>query len=60
MVNNRRSLRVSYEIHGRIKRMAVLNDVKMYLFATRLLTRMFTDHKDEVKQILKELKMSAS
>lgn len=40
-----------------MKRIAVNNEIKLYVLANEILERMLTEHKNEVEEIVKEIKI---
>ena len=60
MADNKKPVTLSKELHSQLKRKAVVNDIKLYLLVEELLQRMLTEHKEEVEEIIKELKILKS
>ena len=58
MNNNKyKAIQVQKELHNKIAVQAKFNEIKMKVLASKLLACMFDRHNDEVKQIIKELKV---
>lgn len=52
-----RPLQVGREVHKEIANRCRWHEIKMKDLATAMLHKMFTDHKDEIEEIIKDLKM---
>jgi len=58
-MENRRykAVQIYKQVHAKLASIAKLHDVRIKVFASELLLKMLTEHKDEVETIMKEIKM---
>lgn len=56
--NSYSAIQIRKELHAKIRRLAVLNDIKIKVLASELLARMLTENGKVVEQIIKELKIT--
>jgi len=61
MVNtNFRTVQIYNELHNKISVMASFNEVTMKILASEIIARMLESHKDEIDEIIKEIKITKS
>lgn len=59
MTNNTKfkPVQIYKELHNKIGVLAKLNDVTMKVLTSKIIDRMFEMHKDEIDQIIKEIRI---
>lgn len=58
MTNNKiKTVYIYKELHNKISVMASLNEITMKVLTSKIIARMFENHPDEIKEIIKEIKM---
>ena len=55
--NSYRTIQIRKELHNKIRRLAILNDLKMKIVGSEIIARMLTEHDKEVEEIIKELRI---
>ena len=55
--NEFKAIQVEKELHRKIAVQAKFNEIKMKTLTSKLLAHMFDQHADEVKEIIKEIKV---
>jgi len=56
--NTFRTVQIRKELHEKIKRLAVFNDVKLKILASEVLACMLMEHQKEVEQIIRKLRIT--
>ena len=61
MTNNKfKPVQIRKKIHNKIAVLATMNDITMKMLTSKMLEFMFEKYKDEIEQIIKEIKIKKS
>jgi len=55
-----KAIQIYRQLHNKIGVMAKFNEVRMKILVSEIIARMFESHKDEIEEIIKEIKIRKS